>query len=145
MSSLGGYVSKIFNLQGAASTLVCGNGGGLQAIIHAWELLRSNPTQQAVVVVLADELSPMFFRMFDETGSLACGTDVSRGLVYGNGLGGVVMGEGAAAFVLEKRDSGRCRWRHCSFRQRYDIRFRAGCGSTNERSLASRFYSPGDD
>jgi 3-oxoacyl-(acyl-carrier-protein) synthase len=105
MSSLGGYVSKMFSLRGAASTVVSAAAGGLQAIIHAYELLRCNPTQQAMVVVLADELSPLFFRLLEESGRLACGKEVGRPMVYSSTSPGLVMGEGAAAFVLEKRAS----------------------------------------
>ena len=39
MSSLGGYVSKMFSLRGAASTVVSASAGGLQAVIHASILL----------------------------------------------------------------------------------------------------------
>jgi 3-oxoacyl-[acyl-carrier-protein] synthase II len=106
MSSLGGYISKMFSLQGAASTLVCGGGGGLQAIAHAFELLRSNPTQQAIVVVLADELSPLFFQLFDQSGKLARGNGGLGGRVYDCNSQGFIMGEGAAAFVLEKGAGG---------------------------------------
>ncbi len=106
MSSLGGYVSKMFSLRGAASTVVSATAGGLQAVIHAFELLRCNPTQQAMVVVLADELSPLFFRLLEDSGKLACGKEVGRAMVYSSTSPGLVMGEGAAAFVLEKRASG---------------------------------------
>jgi 3-oxoacyl-(acyl-carrier-protein) synthase len=102
MSALGGFVSKMFNLGGAASTLVCGRSGGLQAIIHAFELLRRNPTQQAMVVVLADELSPLFYRLFSQTGKLAPKADLAQSLVYDSTSAGAILGEGAAAFVLEK-------------------------------------------
>lgn len=102
MSSLGGVVSKMFNLRGSASTLVCGRGGGLQAIIHAFELLRCNPTQQAIVVVVADELSPLFYRLFFDSGKLAPSNGTVDSMVYDSASRGAVMGEGAAAFVLEK-------------------------------------------
>jgi 3-oxoacyl-[acyl-carrier-protein] synthase II len=105
MSSLGGYVSKMFSLRGAASTVVSASAGGLQAVIHAFELLRCNPTQQAMVVVLADELSPLFFRLLEESGKLACGKEIGRAMVYSSNSPGLVMGEGAAAFVMEKRSS----------------------------------------
>src|SRR5919198_118811 len=98
MSSIGGDISTALGLKGNAATLVGGTTGGLQALIHAFEYLRQNDAVETVVVVAADEVQEFFFRLFDRLGALS-----------GNGFGpyapaaaGMVLGEGAAAVVLER-------------------------------------------
>ena len=98
MSSIGGEVSTALGLKGIASTLVGGTTSGLQALIHAFEYLRQNDAVDTVVVVAADEVQEFFFRLFDRLGVLS-----------GNGFGpyhpeagGMVLGEGAVALVLER-------------------------------------------
>ena len=96
MSSVGGQVSSMLGLRGITSSLVGSTAGGLQALTHAFELFRRNPTQQAVVVVATDEIAPLFFRLFDKLGVLRNGKPESDGMV---------LGEGAAALVLERKSS----------------------------------------
>lgn len=106
MSSIGGCVSKALSLGGIASTLVGGSGSGLQTVSHAFELLRHNHEQDAVVVVVADEIAPSYFRMFDQLGVLAA-EDAPLGPMlapYQSRSTGTVLGEGAVAFVLERLD-----------------------------------------
>jgi 3-oxoacyl-[acyl-carrier-protein] synthase II len=104
MSSIGGYVSTALSLKGIASTLVGGTTCGVQTLIHAFELLRRNDTQRLVVAVIADEVSPLNFRLFDVAGYLATEHDRlgERLCPYDSAATGTVLGEGAAAFVLER-------------------------------------------
>src|SRR5205807_653322 len=107
VSTVGGQVSQAFSLKGINSTLVDGASAGLHALVHAYEMLRQNETQDALVVVAADEVGILFYRLFDRLGALANGASP-----YGEALApydphgsGMVLGEGAAAVVLERRSS----------------------------------------
>jgi 3-oxoacyl-(acyl-carrier-protein) synthase len=113
MSSIGGHVSKSLGLKGIASTLVGGTGSGLHAFIHAVELLRRNEWQDAVVVVVTDEIAPLFFQMLDRLDILAnCDCHGGESLrPYDPDASAFTIGEGAAAFVLEHRDSAAARGR----------------------------------
>jgi 3-oxoacyl-[acyl-carrier-protein] synthase II len=111
MSSIGGHVSKSLGLKGIASTLVGGTGSGLHAFIHAVELLRRNQWQDAVVVVVTDEIAPLFFYMLDRLDMLAnqdcCGGESLR--PYDPDASVCTIGEGAVAFVLEHKESAAAR------------------------------------
>jgi 3-oxoacyl-(acyl-carrier-protein) synthase len=103
MSSIGGHISKALTLKGISSTLVGGAGSGLHAFIHAVELLRRNEAQDAVVVVVTDEIAPLFFRMLDRLEMLSApDCDGGESLrPYDPGASAATIGEGAVAFVLE--------------------------------------------
>ena len=108
MSSIGGQVSRALSLKGVASTVVDGVTAGLHALVHACELLRQNDSQDAVVVVAADEIGGLFFRLLDRLGVLAetGGRGPGEALCpYDPGATGMVLGEGAAALVLERASS----------------------------------------
>lgn len=109
VSTVAGHVSQAFRLRGLASTVVEGTGSGLHALIHAYELLRESDTLDAVVVVAADEVGALFYRLYERLGLLAPGEhdDVLR--PYDPEAEGMVLGEGAAALVLERRTSVRAR------------------------------------
>jgi 3-oxoacyl-[acyl-carrier-protein] synthase II len=106
MSSIGGHVSEALQLKGIGSTLVGGAGSGVHVMIHAIELLRRSEFQDALVVVVADEIAPLFFRLFDRLGMLStakgCRDESFR--PYDPGASGPSLGEGAVAFVLEQLD-----------------------------------------
>jgi 3-oxoacyl-[acyl-carrier-protein] synthase II len=106
MSSLGGHISKALGLKGISSTLVGGAGSGLHAVIHAIELLRRSETQDALIVVVADEIAPLFFHLLDCLGMLATADcDGGESLrPYDPKATKPTLGEGAAAFVLEPLD-----------------------------------------
>ena len=119
MSSVGGQVSSMLGLRGITSSLVGSTAGGLQALVHAYELFRRNPTQEAVVVVAADEICSLFFRLFDNLGVLRNGKP--------NALG-MILGEGAAAIVLERRSTVQSRGGTA-------LATISGYGMTNDASL----------
>ncbi len=95
MSSVGGQVSSALGIRGLTSSLVGGGAAGLQALAHAIELFKRNDRQDSVIVVAADELSSLFFKLF-----------ARQGLLKGSSADNqVVLGEGAVAIVLEKQRS----------------------------------------
>jgi 3-oxoacyl-(acyl-carrier-protein) synthase len=93
-------------LKGISSTLVGGAGSGLHAVIHAIELLRRSEGQDALIVVVADEIAPLFFRLLDRLGMLATADcDGGESLrPYDPGARNPTLGEGAVAFILEHLD-----------------------------------------
>jgi 3-oxoacyl-[acyl-carrier-protein] synthase II len=99
MSSVGGQVSASLGIKGITSSLV-GSAAGLQALIHGWELFRRNPTQEAVIVLAADELASLYFGLHDRDGRLARGD--SRFAPGAPDSHGMLLGEGAVALVLER-------------------------------------------
>ncbi len=103
MSSVGGQVSASLGLRGVTSSLVGGNAAGLQAMVHGWELLKRNPVQDAVIVVASDEISPLYYRLFDRLGKLAPAESSSPFAPYQSSSHGTVLGEGSVALVLERK------------------------------------------
>lgn len=63
MSSVGGKTAIALNLTGAASTIVGGADVGLALIGHAAEYIRRRSDIDALVVVVADELTPLYLRL----------------------------------------------------------------------------------
>jgi 3-oxoacyl-[acyl-carrier-protein] synthase II len=100
MSSIGGNISNILRLKGLASTCLSGIGAGLHALINGFEFLRRDPDCDAVVVVAADEINPLYFRLFDRLGRLAAKAETPH--LYDPAGGGLVLGEGAVALVLQR-------------------------------------------
>jgi 3-oxoacyl-[acyl-carrier-protein] synthase II len=101
------HLAQALNLKGISATLSDGVTAGLHALAHAYELLRGNPLQDAVVVVAADEVGALFFRLLDAGGVLAPGE--AGPAPYDPSAPGMVLGEGAAAVVLERASSARRR------------------------------------
>jgi 3-oxoacyl-[acyl-carrier-protein] synthase II len=98
-------VSHLHQLRGYGTTLTGGIGSGLHALIHAFEHLRQNDSVDAVVVVAADEIGALYFQLFDRMGALS-----TNGFApYHADAGGMVLGEGAAALVIERASSARAR------------------------------------
>ncbi|HSP81784.1 MAG TPA: beta-ketoacyl-[acyl-carrier-protein] synthase family protein, partial [Myxococcaceae bacterium] len=106
MSSIGGQVSQALGIKGAASTLVNGTTSGLHALVHACELLRDDDSLEALVVVAGDELNGLYRRLFERQGWLDAGGMLRP---YDPEAGGLVLGEGAVALVLERSSSVRAR------------------------------------
>jgi 3-oxoacyl-[acyl-carrier-protein] synthase II len=111
VSTVSGQVAGLLKLKGLNSTVVDGTTAGLQALIHAFEVLRLDDSQDAIVLVAADEVGSSFFHAFQDSGSLADGSG-GRGenlCPYDPHSVGTVLGEGAAAFVIERISSARKR------------------------------------
>jgi len=93
MSSVGGQASVAVGLKGAASTLVGEAEIGIALLGNAAALLAQRPDLDAVVVLAADEVSPLFLQLESTA----------------NGPAPVPMAEGAVALVLERAGAARRR------------------------------------
>ena len=98
VSTIGGRVAQYFGLKGMNSTVVEGTTSGIHALIHAFEYLRQNASVDALVVVGADEVGALYVKLFDQLGVLS-GDGFGP---YAPAAAGMVLGEGAAAVVLER-------------------------------------------
>ena len=89
-----------FGLKGFGATISEGVTAGLHALIHACEFLSQDDQHDALLVVAADELGSLTTRMFEELGWLA--HDDAGFAPYDGGAQGMILGEGAAAFIIEQ-------------------------------------------
>lgn len=93
-----GQFSIANNLKGVTSTISSGNTSGLNAVIYATMLLKSNQAD-AIIVISSDE--------WDETlhvGNERLGLLTSKGnLPFSGRADGVILSEGSVAFVLERK------------------------------------------
>lgn len=107
VSTVGGTVAQSFGLRGFNSTVVDGHCAGLGGLIHAATVLRADSSLDAIVVVAADEVAQVFHSVYDERGWLkATGRDEACSLdAYGPSAGGMLLGEGSVAIVLERRQT----------------------------------------
>jgi 3-oxoacyl-[acyl-carrier-protein] synthase II len=106
--SVASRLCAAFRARGYSATFHDGVGGGLRALVEAVDVLRHDEDHDAIVIVAADELSAMFFRLYDRLGVLSAGTD-ERPWPYHPAATGMVLGEGAVAFVLERGTMARAR------------------------------------
>jgi 3-oxoacyl-[acyl-carrier-protein] synthase II len=93
MSSVGGQVSVAVGLRGPASTLVGEGEVGIALLGHAAALLAQRPELDALVVVTADELTPVFLQM--------------QSAAFGRSA--LPLAEGAVTLVLERQRSAQAR------------------------------------
>ena len=110
LSTLSGEIAQACRIKGASLTIVDGRTAGLQGLLAACEYLRQSDELDALVVVAADEIGSLFFRLFERLGMVA--DTEARGPLprpYDPEAGGVILGEGAVALVLERQDSARSR------------------------------------
>jgi 3-oxoacyl-[acyl-carrier-protein] synthase II len=108
LSTIGGQVSQAFKLRGINNTVVGGITSGLTALVHACDLLRSDPGQDAIAVVAADEVGSLYYDVFHRRGWLAKDRDGQRLNAYAAGHG-YIVGEGGGALILERASSARRR------------------------------------
>jgi 3-oxoacyl-[acyl-carrier-protein] synthase II len=110
LSTLAGQVAQACQIKGASLTIVDGRTAGLQALADAAEHLRQSDELDALVVIAADELARLYYRLFDRLGMLAdTGRQGTLPRPYDRQAGGPILGEGAAALVLERGTSVRAR------------------------------------
>jgi len=107
LSTVSGQIAQACQIKGANFTFVDGAGAGLQALAHGCDYLALHPELDALVVIAADELGPLFYRVFDCLGLLAA--DAEAPALYAADGPGLVLGEGAAAMVLERADAAAAR------------------------------------
>jgi len=97
-------ISIFHNVRGPLSTVSHNNVSGELAITYACDLLQSGAVG-AVIVCGVDELNPIIFRAYASLGVLSprCGSEeMSR--PFDHERNGIILGEGAAALVLERED-----------------------------------------
>ena len=108
LSTIGGQVSQAFKLRGLNNTVVDGITSGLTALVHAYDLLRNDPQQDAIAVVAADEVGSLYYDVFHRRGWLAKDSDGQLLNSYGNGHG-YILGEGGGGLIIERASSARKR------------------------------------
>lgn len=109
--SVAGELSHTFGLQGYCATVCHGVAGGLHALAQAVEILRRQPDLDSLLVVAADEISDLSLRLFEALGVLAaCDPSGEQYLrPYDPRATGSLLGEGAAALLLERGVRARAR------------------------------------
>jgi 3-oxoacyl-[acyl-carrier-protein] synthase II len=110
LSTLSGEIAQACRIKGANLTLVDGRTAGLRGLLAACEYLRQSDELDALVIVAADEIGSLFFRLFERLGMVA-DTETYGGLPrpYDPQAGGVILGEGSVALVLERKTSAQDR------------------------------------
>jgi 3-oxoacyl-[acyl-carrier-protein] synthase II len=97
-------LAQCFQIRGYGATISEGSTAGLHALIHAREILNQFDDHDALVVIAADELSALPIRVSQDAGFLA--SDEHRLgetlCPYDPESQGTVLGEGAAALVIER-------------------------------------------
>lgn len=109
--SVASELAHVFDLQGYCATVCHGVTGGLHTLAHAVEVLRRHSDLDALLVVAADEVGSLSLRLFDALGVLAR-PDESGGerlRPYDPKATGTLLGEGAAALLLERETRARTR------------------------------------
>ncbi|HLL84498.1 MAG TPA: beta-ketoacyl-[acyl-carrier-protein] synthase family protein, partial [Longimicrobium sp.] len=133
LSTVSGQLSQAFRVRGIVSTVVDGTTSGLHALLHGFRLLRDNGALDAVVVVAADELGAMLHGVYARAGLLGA---EGRSRPYDPEASGMVLGEGAAAIVLERRSAALARG--ARVRARLE-----GCGQTADGLGSMRLQPEG--
>ena len=107
--SVASELAHVFGLQGYCATVCHGVTGGLHALAQGVEILRRDSDLDALLVVAADEVSSLSLRLFDALGVLArpdpAGAEGAS--PYDPKATGALLGEGAAALLLEKETRAR--------------------------------------
>lgn len=97
-------LARCFQIRGYGATISAGSTAGLHALIHAREILNQFDDHDALLVIAADELSALPLRVSQDAGLLAS-DEHRRGeklCPYDPESEGTVLGEGAAALVIER-------------------------------------------
>lgn len=102
LSTLSGQIAQACRIKGASFSFVDGAGAGLWALAHAHHYLGLHPELDAIVVVAADELGSLFYQLYDRLGLLALDSEAPA--IYSPQGSGLVLGEGAAALVVERAE-----------------------------------------
>ncbi len=97
-----GNLAMVLQVTGPNTTFGQNEISAENALLYARRLLLDNRADAAVVCGM-DELNDMFFNCFDALGALNPGRRQNGALIPRRG-GGIVLGEGAGALVLERAD-----------------------------------------
>nr|ASA76638.1 ketosynthase [Pyxidicoccus sp. MCy9557] len=107
-----GVVSEVLGIRGEGFTVGGASASGNVAILKAWQLLRLGDVDACVVVAPVADLSPLELHALRNVGALGGAGDVKPEEAcrpFDRQRGGFILGQGAAALVLERRDSARRR------------------------------------
>lgn len=107
-NSTAGWVSKALEIKGANITLASGPNGGIQSLAHAFDLVKDNAAQ-SVLALASDELYADELEAYDEIGHLHSSPEEDDFKLCFSHKFKTVMGEGAAAALVEKESSARLR------------------------------------
>ena len=99
-NSTAGNVSKELELKGENITLICGDGGGIQTLRYAEELINTNRAAYALAAA-ADELYPQYIESYAQAGFLYEDSFAADFKMRFDDSYKSVLGEGAACLVLE--------------------------------------------
>lgn len=109
VSTIGGNVSQAFRLQGINNTVVDGYTAGLTTLTHGYELLRGNASQDALLIVAAEEVGRLMFHVLSDRKWTAETNDQQSSLgMYADGSG-YILGEGGGALVIERATAAKAR------------------------------------
>lgn len=111
--SIATRVADNFNVEGYAGSIDQGLTGGLHALAYGAEHLRQHQDLDALIVLSADAICELFFDLYDALGVLATESFRPYGALdpslNGRAESGMALGEGAVAFILERRDAALAR------------------------------------
>lgn len=108
MNSTAGWVSSMLMLKGINATLAPGPHAGLQSLAYSFMAL-SEKRANAVVTVASDEVYPQMYSNYDRMGFLCEGEQEDDYRIRLDEEKRKVLGEGAAALVLETASSAHSR------------------------------------
>jgi 3-oxoacyl-(acyl-carrier-protein) synthase/pimeloyl-ACP methyl ester carboxylesterase len=105
------WTSRRFGLRGSSTTLTTGCTAGIDSLGLAFEQIRHGDLDMAVAAAGEAPLSGLAYATLDVIGSLAVvdGPPETASRPFDATRGGFVLGEGAAAVILEDYDSARAR------------------------------------
>jgi 3-oxoacyl-[acyl-carrier-protein] synthase II len=97
--SVASEIAHSFGLLGYSAAMAPGVHGGVQLLAHGAELLRATPDLDGLLVVAADEWTPLLAQAYARLGLLG------DGKAYNASASGCLGGEGAAAILLHRAGS----------------------------------------
>lgn len=108
-TAVSGPLASIFGFKGPTHTVQHACATGVRVLTQAFDLIQLDRAD-VVVCVSSEAFKPEFMAAFDATKALYRGSDTVRSSVpFSKDRSGFVMGEGAAAFVVESEDHYRAR------------------------------------
>ncbi len=102
-------ISQHFKVKGYGGTIAEGFGAGLHALAHACIHLENSSSEEALLVVAADEIGPGTASSLKEMNWLAAGHDGCYLQPYDCRSKGTTLGEGAVALLIERTDFAKAR------------------------------------